>query len=370
MRNQTLIPLVAAGACGLVAVLGIQQYLAAKGEKEVVETVKVLVAATPIDTGVRLDELNTKFITVEKATAPEGAVTSMEEVDQRSLRIARGPNDWILLEQLGERGNVGASIKIPPGMRVATIPVDATTNHSGMLRPGNRIDLLLSYKWKDPDTKLTTMRVRPLLEYIEVFAVGNEVYGVSKTGDNNKARNISLLVDTEQMLMLQLSQDKGSLSTVLRSNDDKEELNVAEMSEDYLDGSSRTVLNDVSSLGFFDNLKEPVNEFAMPAETNDSKTEQPQLMAHVEEVAKPQYWTMTIHEGGSRRREKVNLDSEQPLYDPAAYSPPTSGPASAGMKAGGPGGPRTGPVGMLPDGLDFGDTDLDDLASELLELLN
>lgn len=362
MKNQTMIPLVAAGACGLVAVLGIQQYLAAKGEKEVVETATVLVAAAPIETGVRLDELNTKFITVEVGLVPEGAVTTLEEIEERSLKIARGPNDWILLDQLGEKGGTGASIAIPPGMRVATIPVDATTNHSGMLRPGNRIDLLLSYKWKDPDTKQTTQRVKPLLEYIEVFAVDNQVYGVSKAGDNNKARNISLLVDTEQMLLLKIAQDKGSISTVLRSNEDKEELNVAEMSENYLDGGSRSVLNETSTVGFFDDLKEPPGGFALPED--EPATEMVAMMDPVELDTTPEFWTMTIHEGGSRRRERVNLESEEPLYEQAAFGPQPSAPSTPGMKA--------GPAAQLPEGMniDFGDGDFDEAASGLLDLLN
>ena len=365
MKNQTMIPLVAAGACGLVAVLGIQQYLAAKDKKEVVETAKVLVAAAPIETGVRLDDLNTKFITVEKGLVPAGAVTSMEEIEERALKIARGPNDWILLDHLGEKGGTGASIAIPNGMRVATIPVDATTNHSGMLRPGNRIDLLLSYKWKDPDTTTTTQRVRPLLEYIEVFAVDNQVYGVSKAGDNSKARNISLLVDTEQMLLLKIAQDKGNISTVLRSNEDKEELNVAEMSENYLDGGSRSVVNETSTVGFFDDLKAEELTFGMPAEEPDMTGAG--MLAQLDPViipAEPEFWTMTIHEGGSRRRERVNLESEEPLYDPSSAGPMRSGPATPGMKA--------GPTTQLPEGLniDFGSTDLDAAASGLLDLLN
>lgn len=372
MKNQTLIPLVAAGACGLVAVLGIQQYLAAKGEKEVVETAKVLVAATPIEVGVRLDDLNTKFITVEKGLVPEGAVTTMEQIDERALKVARGPNDWILVDHLGEAGGTGASIAIPPGMRVATIPVDATTNHSGMLRPGNRIDLLLSYKWKDPDTKVQTQRVKPLLEYIEVFAVDDQVYGVSKAGDNSKARNISLLVDTEQMLLLKIAQDKGSISTVLRSNEDKEELNVAEMSENYLDGGSRSVINEISTVGFFDDLKEPETAFALPEEVVEPTPTNVAMMAQLEPVAvntEPEFWTMTIHSGGSRRRERVNMNSEEPLYEPSGSGPMTSGPMPAGPATPGM---KAGPSAQLPEGLniDFGSDDLDAAASGLLDLLN
>lgn len=370
MKNQTMIPLIAAGACGLVAVLGIQQYLASKDTKEVVETTTVLVAAAPISQGVPLDELNTKFITVEVGMAPEGVVTTLEEIAERSLKVARSPGDWIMLDQLGEPGQTGASAVIPPGMRVSTIPVDATTNHSGMLRPGNRIDLLLSYKTKDPETKQMVQKVKPLLEYIEVFAVDSQVYGVSGgNGDNAKARNISLLVDTEQMLLLKMAQDKGKLSTVLRSNEDKEEISLAEVSEDVLDGGVKSELNETSTVGAFDALKEIDSPFAMPDEEPESDQDanlMSQLMAEVEvEVEEPEIWTMTIHEGGNRRRERVNVDSEEPLYEPS-YGPPASGPTGPDPDD------HPGQMPEMPEGLeiDFGDGGFEEAASGLLDMFN
>lgn len=375
MKNQVMIPLIAAGACGLVAVLGIQQYLAGKNVAEQVETTKVLVAVSPIRQGVALDELNTKFITVAVGVAPEGVVTDMAQVDLRSLKVARSAGDWIMADQLTEQGQMGASAVIPTGMRVATIPVDATTNHSGMLQPGNRIDLLLSYKWKDPETKNQVQKVRPLLEYIEVFAVDNSVYGVSSDGDTAKARNISLLVDTEQMLLLRIAQDKGKLSTVLRSNEDKEEISVADMSEDILNGAINSSLNETSTVGAFDHLAEPEPPaFALPEEKPEPEpVMMAQLMLEVEENTEPEFWTMTIHEGGSRRRERVNLDSEDPLFEPS-MGPPSSGPTGPPGRGRipGPPGVSTPELPELAEGLnvDFEEGGFEEAASDLLELLN
>jgi len=263
-------------------------------------------------------------------------------------------------------------------MRVATIPVDATTSHSGMLQPGNRIDLLLSYKWKDPESRNTLQKVRPLLQYIEVFAVGDQVYGVnSGEGTNDKARNISLLVDTDQMMTLKLAQDKGKISTVLRSNEDKEEITVAEVSEESLDGKSRGGINDTSTVGAFDHLKEPeVEGFFMPeAEPQQSQQPQPGMMdalagmfAAATEPAveqKEEFWTMTIHERGAKRRERVNLLSEEPFYEPEP-SRPMMGPPGSGPQPDTKG-QRPGPEDL---DLNFGDSDLEEAASDLIEQLN
>jgi pilus assembly protein CpaB len=53
MKNQTLILLVVAGACGLVAMLGVKQYMAKQNQKEEVPKAKALVATAPIKQGGR-----------------------------------------------------------------------------------------------------------------------------------------------------------------------------------------------------------------------------------------------------------------------------------------------------------------------------
>lgn len=365
MKNQTLLLLVVAGGCGLVAMLGVQQYLAKKGQQKNTETVQVLVAAAPIKQGTPLNELNTKFIAVEQSMAPQGVVTELEQIQERALKVPRDPGDWILVEQLTAKGATGASAVIPNGMRVATINVDATTNHSGMLRPGNRIDLLLTYATKDPQTKERVEKVTPLLQYIEVFAVDDQVYGVTSGGDNKQARNISLLVDTEQMMKLQLAMKKGDLSTVLRSNDDKDEIDIQDLTEDSLEGRSRENINETSVVGFLDPLAEP--QFSSPNDS-DQTSMFGQLAASYESedpIASENYWTMNIYEGGTVRRERVNLDSEDPLASgltPAgenSSNPAASTPVLQGLNELSTGSETNG----KPDGLEAA-------AAGLLELFN
>ncbi len=74
MKNQSLILLVVAAGCGLVAMLGVKKAISQK-PVETEETIQVLSAVTDIQVGMRLDELNTKFVEVGISTAPEGAVT-------------------------------------------------------------------------------------------------------------------------------------------------------------------------------------------------------------------------------------------------------------------------------------------------------
>ena len=144
MKNQSLLLLAVAGGCGLVAMFGVKQLIDSKPKQKQEEKISVLCASAEIQVGDRLDELNTQFVQVNIAAVPQGAVTDLKDIEERALRVPASPGDWITRNKLTEKGEFGFVGQIPPGMRVKTIPVDATQIHSGMLRPGNRIDITLS----------------------------------------------------------------------------------------------------------------------------------------------------------------------------------------------------------------------------------
>ncbi len=372
MKSQTLILLVVAASCGLVAMLGVQRVLN-NNEKEPVDTAQVMVAATPLNVGDPLNELNTQFITVERSVCPPGAVTSLDEIKERALKVPAVPGDWILISKLTNPGETGPVANIPPGMRVTTIQVDATTSHSGMLRPGNRVDVLLT--WQDVDNSGHRQeKVRPLLEYIEVFAVDDKVYGINKDG-GGAAKTISVLVTPKQASLLQLARKKGDLSTTLRSNADVDEANVAELSEDNLEFIGAKTPRDVSAL----NVREQAGPaFQLPSQGSllnqlqnewspglDPSTEQPFASGPVSPpgvmvaAAQPEnVWKIAIHENGSVREVEVKLDPDDPVATPADAPADTEDEVS-------------GSVWDLDEKLDGAlDVDLKKAASGLLELLN
>ena len=318
MKNNTVVLLIVAGACGLVTMLAVRQYLASHNQKEEVEKVQVLVAAVSVKPGDPLTDQNTTMKTVEAASCPEGCVTDPEQIRERGSKVARDPGDWIMASHLTAEGGFGASSNIPQGMRLTTVPVDSTTNHSGMLQPGNRIDLFLSFKERDPSDGQQKEKVIPLLEYIEVFAVDSQVYGADASGENDKARNISLLVDTEQLMKITLARKKGTISTALRSSDDIDKIRLAEMSEDSLSGH-RGDLNTASSR---DTRMSDQPAFVLPEDSSQNIMNQLQAELQLNGPSgsgpvgtddSDQYWTMAIHEAGAVRVERVNTNSDEPI---------------------------------------------------------
>jgi len=233
MKNQPIVLLVIAAGCGLIAMLGVKQAISRKGT-DTVPMVQVLSATVEIRPGEHLTDLNTKFITVAESSVPEGAVQNMEEVEERALTVPVTAGDWILKNKLGEKGQVGAEATIPPGMGIVTIPVDATTSHSGMLRPGNRIDLLLTFS--DTSSGVHQQKTITVLEFVEVFAVDNHVYGIDKNVQA-QAKNITLLVSPQQGKAVTLAGRIGTLSTMMRARGDSGSDARAEISQEFLTSS-------------------------------------------------------------------------------------------------------------------------------------
>ena len=245
MKFKTIVLFAVAAGCGLVAVLGVQQ-LTVHGE-EAADTVKVLVATTDIIPGTRLNEGNTVFKDWPKEQVPEGAVTDPEQFADRALVIRAFPGDVLTTAKLGEKGVFGASAEIPKGMRVVSVAVNMTKTHSGMLVPGDRVDVLVTYS-KRSKSRGMVKRTRTILEYVKVFAADNHRSGdlTSTEQQEIKAKNISLLVTPDQANMLMYAQSKGELTLALRRTDDDAESH-AKVFDDSLfekDDSSRTARID------------------------------------------------------------------------------------------------------------------------------
>lgn len=297
--------------------LGVKQVINQK-PAEVAETVQVLSAIAEIHPGVPLDDLNTKFIEMAEDSVPEGAVTTIEEIKDLYLKVSVMPGDWILKDKLTSERGLAASI--PEGMVIVTIVVDPTMSHSGMLLPGNRIDLLMTYT--DTSAGISQQKTITVLECVEVFAIDNRVSGIDKSGEA-KANNITLLVEPDQGKAVYLAQKIGSLSTMLRPSTGASHTGSGEISQEFLtssfNGSQRTSQNtrsqERSETYSLENV-DPDNpeELLSPAELLDLEIERTSKdpggshpVPRMAEVVSGNTWTMEIYEGETLRRETIQI---------------------------------------------------------------
>lgn len=211
MKQKNLVLMVVAVGCGLAAAF-LTSRMSAK--TPVVETVDLLVAAQdlPVGTVLTKDKLP-KMVTkkaVSRDAVPAKAVESQDELsDKRLSRPLRAGEAFTPADLLE-----GAAIKIPPGKRMATLPVTAVQAAAGFVGPGSRVDVLASVKLK------SQVRAFPILVDMLILAVNAEV-APSKDGAFQTVSMVSFAVDQKQALLIKLAQARScDLSLLLRNPDD------------------------------------------------------------------------------------------------------------------------------------------------------
>lgn len=228
MKSKSLVLLVVAAGFGLVAMFGVMQVINGKGGKE--PTVRVLTATVDIPSGMPLDDANVAFKELPASAVPTGAVTKEEEYRGKALITHALPGEIIMTAKLGGEEAITASHQIPKGMRVATVSVDATKSHSGLIRPTDRVDVVCTYEVSNVVNRTKSTHVKTVLDFIEVFAVDNVRAG--REGEVASAvKNVSLVVSPDQFQLLKAAEDLGELDLSLRNREDKEKTEVAELSD-------------------------------------------------------------------------------------------------------------------------------------------
>jgi pilus assembly protein CpaB len=323
MKNKSLMLLMVAAGCGLVAMIGVQQLMS--GGKPTNKT-RILVARMEIESGIRLDQTNVGFKDWPSDAVPEGAILKEEDFSDRALKHRIGPGQPILASELGNKGEYGLEIKIPVNMRVVSVPVTATMTHSGLLRPGNYVDVsaVIETPIKGGGKKT---EVKPVLQCIQVFAVGSNVVGseASKDPKATEVKNVSFLVYPLQGQILHLAnkQSNNNLQFALRSGSDKDLANTRDLTDESLTMLSR-------SLAGYQEEKEqkqtPTAIAAAPAAKPKSAfqsylaPETSSAVTAVGDQAVRRTWKIEIFQGDQREIQEIDWPEE---------ARPTSGGGSA-----------------------------------------
>ena len=132
----------------------------------------------------------------------------------------------------GDRGFLAAVLS--PGSRAVSVPINATSGNSGLIFPGDRVDLILTQTLDGDVTRRVSETVLP---DIRIIAMGVETGDDPKKGKHHeKARTATLEVTPRQAESVALVTELGKLSLSLRSlakDEDKQEETVASADTDY-----------------------------------------------------------------------------------------------------------------------------------------
>lgn len=178
--------------------------------------VPVVVAATDLTFGTKLDRAQLRIAKYPKESLPAGAFSDIDSVAGQTTKIFLAGKEPITATKLSSRGG-GLSMLVRPGFRATSLEVNQVSGVSGFVLPGDRIDVLATVDGRGADQEAVT---RTILQNAEVLASGQKT-----TQQDNKpitVQAVTILVDPMGAEKLALALHEGKLHLVLRNPEDSD----------------------------------------------------------------------------------------------------------------------------------------------------
>lgn len=211
----------------LMAVNYVQQQVAARTAQVLTAGVEVIVPNRDFAIGETIGEDDFSLREVPEDFIPADAITPADYT-QYVGRMVRAP--------IREGAPLSASALVPlydqfsrvikAGMVGYTLPVDENNSVSGMVAPGDRVDVLLTFDGDSTAAEGAAKKAKsgsqvvPLLENILVLATGGRVGDTPTTDATAGYSNITLELEPGQAEQVTVAQKAGQLRLLLRHKGD------------------------------------------------------------------------------------------------------------------------------------------------------
>ena len=176
----------------------------------------VVVAATDLAPGARIDDKDVRVVRMPAGDVPEGGFRSIADVAGRGVVVPMARNEPVLLSKLApEQAGAGLPALIPNGMRAVSVKVNEVVSVAGFVVPGSHVDVLLTgnpNRDNDPATVTTTT----VLEDVQVLAAGQQLQK-NREGQPQNVPVITLLVSPQDAQKLTLASSEGRIQLSLRN---------------------------------------------------------------------------------------------------------------------------------------------------------
>ncbi len=246
MRNKGR--LVVAIAAGVAAMLLTWLYISTREASLLSQSAPqaVVVATANISGNTVIEAGMFEVRSVPSAFAQPTAVARPEEVQGRVASVPIAAGTQILATMLGDESESALAYEVPSGQRAVAIGAADVMGVGGLVRPGNRVDILGTFEYGRP-TGISQVGVityadertetRLMMQDVRVLAVDQEhrrrgaaprpvLTAADEEGnvlappvaEDRDIRHVTVLVSLRQAQELVLAQEIGTLTLTLRSN--------------------------------------------------------------------------------------------------------------------------------------------------------
>ncbi len=229
------LPLITAIILGLLAVFLSNRYFQKK-EKELFQGTKpkpVLVAARDIPADTIIKKSDIKIAQIPAKFIQPSAVNSIKAVVDKMTTAFIFKGEQIVSTKLvsPEKGK-WLAIKTPAGKRAVSISADSVTGVSGLLKPGDYVDILGTFdliKIGESGKQEIQSVTLPLFQNVLVLAVGKEMRKFSLPREGRRGREekeistVTLALSPQDAKNLVFAEEKGKIRLLLRGTKDEME---------------------------------------------------------------------------------------------------------------------------------------------------
>jgi pilus assembly protein CpaB len=178
----------------------------------------VVVAAKDLDRGAAIDAAMLRTVRLPAESLPQNAFSDPATLVGRTLRERIYQNEPLTEARLVPKdGGAGISAMIAPGKRAIAVKGNKVLGLAGFIRPGNRVDVLVTIDNKQVPGRI---RTKTVLENIPVLATGTELEDNGK-GEPSPVDTYTLELTPAEGERLSLAATKGTLHFALRNPADE-----------------------------------------------------------------------------------------------------------------------------------------------------
>ena len=220
MKSKSMMLMVLSMGFGLIAAIGISQVMGRSSSAQpAVKMGSVLVAADHLDIHQLLTEENVKIENWPANIIPEDAVTSLEDITDKVVlsRLSKGM-PIVGSQCISKKEHIQNGLAIPEGFKVVAIKVSGDDTISGLLKPGNKVDVIGFFKTRGSGGETQTTS-KTFLKALRVWSVdGSRRASRDEGGSGGGNAIVGVLVNEKQSEDIYFAQKTGSIKLVLRGD--------------------------------------------------------------------------------------------------------------------------------------------------------
>ncbi len=305
MRTKSILLLVVALGCGVVASVAVSQVVLDQKNRGVTQTVPILVVAKEISAATKIppDSFRVEQWPVDRV--PLGAIADPKLVENKFTKQRIYPGEPIIEAKLSL---IGQNFIVPEGYRTFDISVKDDTGGGGYIGPGHHVDV---YGYFDKGPRVKAAKSVKVMENLEVVMTDGIAVVDPEATKQKKSSTIQLLVKDSQYIVLDTASNLGKLRLALRPptqvTSAGSQTDNGEKFTEWLRGESESNKSENSTIEK-PNVESVVLEPAPSAE----KPEKHEMV-----IVTPNKSTMYRFSEGKSLPQKIDMDQAAPIENPA-----------------------------------------------------